>query len=106
MIHIPVVEFEKLRAAERYAGNFGESICYETDSGDAFAAFQRSGRLKGIFSGHDHRNDFQGTWDGVELVYGRVSGWTAYGELPRGGRLIEIDLDRQSYAHHLVVPAA
>jgi hypothetical protein len=105
MIHIPVVEFEKLRSAQRYAGNFGESICFETDSGEAFAAFRRSCRLKGIFSGHDHRNDFQGIWDGIELVYGRVSGWTAYGELPRGGRLIEIDLDRQSYVHHLVVPA-
>lgn len=104
MIHIPVVEFEKLRAAQRFAGNFGESICFETDSGEAFAAFQRSGRLKGIFSGHDHRNDFQGLWEGVELVYGRVSGWTAYGELPRGGRLIEIDLTAQSYVHHLVLP--
>lgn len=101
MIHIPVVEFEKLRAGNKYDGNFGENVCYDDDKGDTFSAFKRSGRIKGVFSGHDHENDYHGLWDGIELVYGRVGGWSAYGDLPRGGRLIEIDLAKQSYSHEL-----
>lgn len=101
MIHIPVVEFEKLYAAKKYDGNFGERVCYDDDKGDTFSAFKRSGRIKGVFSGHDHQNDYHGLWDGIELVYGRVGGWSAYGDLPRGGRLIEIDLEKQAYAHKL-----
>jgi hypothetical protein len=104
MIHIPVVEFEKLRAADKHQGNYGENVCFDNDRGDTFAAFQKSGRVKGVFSGHDHKNDYAGVWDGIELVYGRVGGWSAYGELPRGGRLIELDLVTGGYSHRLVFP--
>jgi len=104
MIHIPVVEFESLRAANRHQGNYGERVCFDNDTGDTFTAFKQSGRIKAVFSGHDHKNDYCGDWEGVELVYGRVGGWSAYGELPRGGRLIEIDLPKQAYSHRLVFP--
>jgi len=106
MIHIPVLEFEKLRAADKYDGIYGERVCFDNDTGDTFAEFKHSPRVRAIFSGHDHDNDYRGVWDGVELVYGRVSGWSGYGDLPRGGRLIEIDLPAQSYQHRLVFPNA
>jgi hypothetical protein len=106
MIHIPVIEFEKLRAAGAHQGNFGESVCYDSDTGDTFQSLHASQRVRAVFSGHDHKNDYAGNWNGVELVYGRVGGWNAYGELPRGGRLIEIDLAKQSYSHRLVFPDA
>lgn len=101
MIHIPVIEFEKLHAAKKYDGNYGERVCFDDDKGDTFSAFKLSGRIKGVFSGHDHQNDYHGLWEGIELVYGRVGGWSAYGDLPRGGRLIELDLAKQTYAHKL-----
>ena len=104
MIHIPVVEFEKLRAADKHQGNYGEKVCFDNDRGDTFAAFHKSGRVKGVFSGHDHKNDYAGVWEGIELVYGRVGGWTAYGDLPRGGRMIELDLASGGYSHRLVFP--
>jgi 3',5'-cyclic AMP phosphodiesterase CpdA len=106
MIHIPVVEFDKLQSAKKHSGNFGERVCFDNDTGDTFAAFQQSRRVKGVFSGHDHKNDYTGLWEGVELVYGRVGGWSAYGDLPRGGRLIEVDLAAQNYSHKLVFPDA
>ncbi|MEX2114466.1 MAG: metallophosphoesterase [Pirellulales bacterium] len=106
MIHIPVVEFEKLRAAEKYQGNYGERVCFDNDAGDTFATLKKSSRIRGIFSGHDHENDYHGQWQEVELIYGRVGGWSAYGDLPRGGRLIEIDLAAQTYSHRLVFPEA
>lgn len=104
MIHIPVVEFESLRAADQQKGHFGERVCFDNDSGDTFAAFKKSGRIRGVFSGHDHENDYAGVWQGIELVYGRVGGWSAYGDLRRGGRLIEIDLTAQTYRHAIVAP--
>ena len=105
MIHIPVVEFETMRAAGHQHGIYGENVCFDNDTGDTFAEFKKSSRVRGVFSGHDHKNDYSGTWQGIELVYGRVGGWNAYGELPRGGRLIELDLGNQSYTHRLVFPA-
>lgn len=62
--------------------------------------------MRAVFSGHDHKNDYAGLWQDIELVYGRVSGWSAYGELPRGGRLIEVNLADGSYSHKLVFPQA
>jgi 3',5'-cyclic AMP phosphodiesterase CpdA len=104
MIHIPVVEFESLRAADQHKGHFGERVCYDNDTGDTFSAFKKSGRICGVFSGHDHENDYAGLWHGIELVYGRVGGWSAYGDLRRGGRLIEVDLAAQTYSHKIVAP--
>ncbi|MBL9125701.1 MAG: metallophosphoesterase [Planctomycetaceae bacterium] len=105
LIHIPVVEFEKLRAAGEFNGIYGETVCCETDSGKTFAEFEKSRRVQAIFSGHDHENDYRGAWNGIELVYGRVSGYSGYGDLDRGGRLIEIDVEQGTYRHRLVFPA-
>jgi hypothetical protein len=106
MIHIPVVQFEKLRESGRYEGRFGEKVCFETDAGSTFDALKRSGRVKAVFSGHDHENTFYGAWEGIELVYGRVGGWSAYGEGQRGGRLIELDWDTGRHRHRIVLPDA
>lgn len=102
MIHIPVVEFETIRAAGTFDGIFGERVCFESDTGNTFRTFQESGRVKAIFSGHDHANDYCGRLNGLELVYGRVSGWSGYGDLLRGGRLIELDPATGKYSHRLV----
>lgn len=102
MIHIPVVEFERLRDATTFNGIFGETVCYESDTGQTFAALRRSGRVRAVFSGHDHENDYCGPWRGIELVYGRVTGYSGYGGLDRGARLIELDVQSGSYRHRLV----
>lgn len=101
LIHIPLREFENLRAAEEFSGIFGEKVCFESDEGAAFNAFRQCGRLRAIFSGHDHENDYCGQREGVELVYGRVTGYSGYGDLPRGGRLIELDPATGQYTHRL-----
>lgn len=103
-IHIPVVEFEHLRASGNFTGRCDERICFETDTGQTFKALADSKRIRAIFSGHDHENDFHGQWQGVELVFGRVTGWGGYGAGERGARLIEIDLATQTYGHRIVCP--
>lgn len=105
MIHIPVAEFHGMYRDHKFSGIFGENVSFESDTGQTFDAFQKSQRVRAVFSGHDHANDFHGHWQGVELAYGRVTGWSGYGDLKRGGRLIELDAAGGSYAHRLVLPA-
>jgi hypothetical protein len=42
MIHIPTREFEQLRASREFRGIFGERICFESDTGNTFAALRQS----------------------------------------------------------------
>ena len=44
----------------------------------------------GVFTGHDHQNDFIGLERKIALGYGRVSGYDAYGALKPGARIIEL----------------
>jgi 3',5'-cyclic AMP phosphodiesterase CpdA len=105
MVHIPMIEFESLRAEGDFRGIFGEGVCFESDQGKTFQTLKQSPRVKAVFSGHDHLNDYAGTFDGLELVYGRVTGWSGYGHLLRGARLIEIDPRAQHYRHKIVFSA-
>ncbi len=105
MMHIPILEYKKLAASGKFTGRAGEEVCRETDAGQTFKAFKASGRVRAVFVGHDHDNDYCGMWDGIELVYGRVTGWPAYGQGQRGGRLIELDLTAGTYRHRVVFPA-
>lgn len=50
-----------------------------------------------MFYGHDHDNDFGGFLDGVELIYGRKTGFGCYGPrneknefMERGARSIHL----------------
>lgn len=49
--------------------------------------------IKAAFCGHDHNNEFGGFLEGVELVYGRKSGFGGNGPpfgKKRGGRVIHL----------------
>ncbi len=48
---------------------------------------------------HDHVNSYFGTWQGIDLHYGRVSGWGGYGKWPRGGRLILLNPNTGRFTH-------
>jgi len=93
-VHIPLVEYDRLFESGRADGRKGENVCFDSDTGESFRRFAGSGRVTGVFCGHDHVNDFRGDWEGTDLVYGRVTGWGGYGppDWQRGGRLIELDL--------------
>jgi len=90
-MHIPLVQFS---APVPYEGIFDEDMVYAQglDTG-LFDAIEAAGRTKGVFVGHDHLNNFSLVLDGVLLAYGEVTGYNAYGDLPRGGRVIEISPD-------------
>ena len=48
--------------------------------------------MLGTFVGHDHINDFMGTLHGIQLCYGRATGYNTYGRegMARGARIIRL----------------
>ena len=91
MQHIPMIEYRDLFAQKLAIGRQGEGVCFEQDKGEIFAKYVASKRVKAVFCGHDHVNDYLGQMSGVSLIYGRCSGYSGYGDWERGARLIDID---------------
>ena len=48
-----------------------------------FSLMVRGGKMKGVFVGHDHINDYEGTLHGIRLSYG-LEGY------PHGARIIDL----------------
>ena len=86
-MHIPLRQFID---PDTYEGTFDEDKVYAqgVDTG-LFDVLVEQNKTKGVFVGHDHLNEF--TLDGVLLAYGQISGYNAYGNLPRGGRVVEVN---------------
>lgn len=103
-VHIPLLEYDRMFESKNIAGGVkNENVCFDSDTGESFEAFAASKRVKGVFCGHDHVNNYFGTWQGIDLHYGQVSGWGGYGDLPRGGRLILVDTTSGQYSQSVVV---
>ncbi len=91
-MHIPLRQYIVDPEGDTYVGIFREDKVYAqgVDTGfyDAMVTY---GFTKGVFVGHDHKNDFYIlTDDDIMLAYGRATGFNGYGNLEKGGRHIEI----------------
>lgn len=69
-----------------------------------FASMAETGDVMGIFTGHDHDNDYIGMLRGVALAFGRVSGAEAYGDLKRGARIIDLYEGERKFDTYIVTP--
>jgi len=99
--HIPLPEYEHVLAGgnANVAGYRYESVCCPQINSGFFAAMLERGDVKGTFVGHDHVNDYEGTLHGIRLIYGRATGFNAYGRdgFPRGGRVILIEAGKDTF---------
>ncbi len=99
--HIPLPEYvHALTAADaNLVGYRYETVCCPSINSGFFAAVLERGDIKGTFVGHDHVNDYEATLHGIRLIYGRGSGFNAYGRegFPRGGRVILIESDQDTF---------
>ena len=104
--HIPLQQYELLRTGGGMSGITMEGVCNETEKGDALKQLAALGTVRATFCGHDHVNDYSGVVDGIELAYGRSSGWNAYGfdQVRKGGKLITANCETGSYAWESVFP--
>ena len=87
--HIPVPEFWRVHHAEETLGIGNEDVCAPELNSGLFTALIERGDVDGVFVGHDHVNDYIASYKGVALAYGRKTGEDSYGDLARGGRIIE-----------------
>ena len=94
-----------LELNENATGEINEfpAPCYANKSNE-FAALKEMGNVLCVFTGHDHRNDFTGTYDGITMT--NVPGMTYFNygdEAMRGYGVIELNEDDLStYDYHTV----
>lgn len=98
-LHIPLPEYVDVWNQGGCVGMKGEAVCCPKINTGFFAALWDVGEVMGVFAGHDHVNDYVGTLHGIQLAYGRVTGYNTYprnGE-PRGARLIRLHEGRRCF---------
>ncbi len=90
--HIPIPEFMYLWNYYPVTGDKGEDVYCPTFNTRFFQLTKSIGNIKGIFCGHDHSSDYSGFYKGVELVYGRKTGYGSYGPYNKynGGTVIKL----------------
>lgn len=72
-------------------GSMKEYPCILENDNGLFDAILECGDVKGIVSGHDHRNCFEGKYMGVEFIQTSCASFRCYGDNNRGVRIFEID---------------
>ena len=89
--HIPLVEYHNVLERGDYQGKYeDDGIWSARINSGMFGSLVDKKDVIGVFTGHDHQNDFIGLERKIALGYGRVSGYDAYGALKPGARIIEL----------------
>lgn len=91
--HIPLPEYRvayNIRE-NRQSGKRRERECAPELNTGMYATMLLNGDVMGMFTGHDHGNDYIALYNGIALAYGRFSGGkTTYTKTSNGARVIEI----------------
>ena len=97
-VHIPLGEYMNLYNNMNFYGKYGEDICCWSVNTGLFGALKEQKTIEWIAVGHDHNNDFYGNFDGINLAYGRKTGYACYGpeNMQRGARVFEVTMDPYS----------
>lgn len=101
--HIPLFEYELMAADENsYIGIKQEPECNGKLNTGMFGAMKESGGMMGVFTGHDHDNDYIGDYLGIALAYGRFSGGSnTYNNIGHGCRVIELEQGRPGFTTYV-----
>ena len=91
--HIPLPEYKIVRGLKGTTGNKNEGVSSPELNSGMFSAMFEQQDMMGVFVGHDHDNDFIGTYHDIALAYGRRSGSESYGRLKLGARVINVYQD-------------
>lgn len=93
-MHIPLMQYLQYENYPLADGAQGEGIYHQGVDTGFFQAMVDYGMSDAVFVGHDHLNTFSFFYQGVRLAYGVASGYNGYGNIPKGGRVIEIDANQ------------
>jgi len=92
-MHIPMIEYVNLYNDFNYYGTRGEEICCWSVNTGMFGALVEQPTIEWVTVGHDHNNDYYGSYEGINLAYGRKTGYGCYGPswpMKRGARVFEV----------------
>ena len=95
-MHIPPPEYMRLYDYFVTMGEKHENVCcWALNTGFVSAMFEER-TIDWVLAGHDHNNDYFGNYHGVNLSYGRKTGYGSYGppkNMQKGARVFEITQD-------------
>jgi len=88
VFHIPVRQYDDIWKQGIAYGIKGENVCYDNDEDGKSLAVLKEAGIRTCICGHDHVNDYSGKFDGIDLIYGRATGYNGYGDVkvPKGGK--------------------
>ena len=86
--HIPLPEYNEVADLPTTVGIHGETVCSPKINTGLFASMYEMRDVMGVFTGHDHNNNYIGCLHGICLAYGCVTGRDCYGKHERGCRII------------------
>ncbi|WP_102408111.1 metallophosphoesterase [Parabacteroides bouchesdurhonensis] len=95
--HIPIPEYHNIIGQNTTIGHNEEVISSPNINSALFSSMVDMGDIMGVFTGHDHDNDYIGINYGIALGFGRTTGADARGKLERGGRIIELYEGQQKF---------
>lgn len=84
------------------AGELNEAPCPPAKNGGQFETVVKQGDVVAMHFGHDHKNTFEITYKGVDLVNSPTSGFGSYGDHNRGVRIIDIKEGTREYNTYLI----
>ena len=81
-----------------FFGHRGEDICCWSVNTGLFSALVEQKTVEWVSAGHDHNNDYYGSYQGINLAYGRKTGYGSYGpsNITHGARVFEVTKDPYS----------
>jgi len=102
-IHTPLQQHVTVWQTQRCSGYMYEKVCVQGKDVGLFRAFCKRRRIRACFVGHDHVNDYEGSLDGVDLCYGRGSGYNCYGRdgYRKGARIIRLEAGARGYRSYI-----
>lgn len=92
-MHMPMVEYVNLYNDYDFYGHAQEPVCCWSVNTGLFAALKEQPTVEWVSVGHDHNNDYYGSYEGINLAYGRKGGYGCYGPIfpmSRGARVFEV----------------
>lgn len=101
--HMPLPEYNDVWDFLRCYGEKNEEVSCPRQNSGLFSAMLEMGNVKGVFVGHDHINDYWGQLCGINLYFGRATGYDTYGKegYRHGARIIVLSENSEDLATYI-----
>ena len=96
------VTYKAIKPEVLKKGAINEIPCPPSVNGGQFETVVNQGDVVAMFFGHDHKNTFEVSYRGVDLVNTPTAGFGSYGDEGRGVRIIDINENSTAYSTEII----